>query len=220
MRVAADGAMALTSRNGNDLTDEFAVLAGGLGEALGGRAAVLDGELVVLNEAGQPEFGLMQERRGRYQQGFPVADEPVLYVVFDLLHLGDTRLLTETYDHRRALLEQLDLPHPERITVSPAFTHATLIQLGLTPGDLLERAAAAGYEGLVAKRRTSRYQPGQRTLEWRKHPLIHTQEVVVCGWRPGKGRRADTIGALLLGAHDAAAGDLLYVGNVGTGFTE
>jgi bifunctional non-homologous end joining protein LigD len=220
MQVAPDGAMAITSRNGNDLTEEFAVLAGGLGDALGGRAAVLDGELVVLNEAGQPEFGLMQERRGRYQQGIPVAGEPVLYVVFDLLHLGDARLLTETYDHRRALLEQLNLPHPERITAGPAFTHTTLTQLGLTPDDLLQRAAAAGYEGLVAKRRASRYYPGQRSLEWRKHPLIHTQEVIVCGWRPGKGRRANTIGALLLGAHDSATGDLLYVGDVGTGFTE
>jgi ATP dependent DNA ligase domain len=153
--VAPDGTIAVTSHNGNDLTEEFAVLAGGLGDVLAGRAAVLDGELVVLNESGQPEFGLMQERRGRYHQGYSVADEPVLYVVFDLLQLGDTRLLTETYDRRRALLEQLDLPHPERITVSPAFTHSTLTQLGLTPSDLLERAAAAGYEGLVAKRRAS-----------------------------------------------------------------
>jgi bifunctional non-homologous end joining protein LigD len=59
--VAPDGTMAITSRNGNDLTAEFAVLAGGLGYALGGRAAVLDSELVVLNESGQPEFGLMQD---------------------------------------------------------------------------------------------------------------------------------------------------------------
>ena len=220
MRVAADGTMALTSRNGNDLTDEFVVLAGGVGDALGGRAAVLDGELVVLNEAGQPEFGLMQERRGRFQQGYPVAGEPVLYLVFDLLQLGETRLLTEPYDRRRARLEELELPYPERITVVPAFTHAMLTHLGLTPDDLLHRSAAAGYEGLVAKRRSSRYHPGQRTLEWRKHPLIHTQEVIVCGWRPGKGRRDGTFGALLLGAHDPATGDLLYVGDVGTGFTD
>jgi bifunctional non-homologous end joining protein LigD len=219
-RVAPDGTMAVTSRNGNDLTDEFAVLAGGLGDALGGRAAVLDGELVVLNEAGQPEFGLMQERRGRFQQGYSVAAESVLYVVFDLLQLGDRRLLAEPYDRRRALLEQLELPEPERIVVGPSFTHTMLTQLGLTPEDLLERSAAAGYEGLVAKRRASRYYPGQRSLEWRKHPLIHTQEVVVCGWRAGKGRREGTLGSLLLGAHDPVTGDLLYVGDVGTGFTD
>jgi bifunctional non-homologous end joining protein LigD len=220
MRVAADGTMALTSRNGNDLTEEFAVLADELGDALGGRAAVLDGELVVLNEAGQPEFGLMQERRGRFQQGYSVADEPVRYLVFDLLRLGEATLFTQPYDRRRTLLEQLNLPNPERITVVPSFTHTTLTHLGLTPSDLLTRAAAAGYEGLVAKRRASRYHPGQRSLEWRKHPLIRTQEVIVCGWRPGKGRRAATIGALLLGAHDATTGDLLYIGDVGTGFTD
>jgi bifunctional non-homologous end joining protein LigD len=149
MRVAANGTMALTSRNGNDLIAEFAVLAGGLGDALSGRAAVLDGELVVLNEAGQPEFGLMQERRGRLQQGFSVANEPVPYLVFDLLQLGEVKLFTQPYDRRRALLEQLDLSDPQRITVVPSFTHTTLTQLGLTLDDLLTRAAAAGYKGLL-----------------------------------------------------------------------
>jgi bifunctional non-homologous end joining protein LigD len=220
MQVAADGTMALTSRNGNDLTAEFAVLSGGLGDALGGQAAVLDGELVVLNEAGQPEFGLMQERRGRYQQGFSVADSPVQYLVFDLLTLGDTSLLTRPYDQRRARLDELDLPDPDRIAMVPTFPHATLTALAITPHDLLGRAAAAGYEGLIAKRRDSHYHPGQRSLEWRKHPLIRTQEVIICGWRPGEGRRSGTLGALLLGAHDPATGDLLYIGDVGTGFTD
>ncbi|MFL6124273.1 non-homologous end-joining DNA ligase [Actinophytocola sp.] len=220
MRAAGDGMFALTSRNGNDLTEEFAVLAGGLGDAMGGRAAVLDGELVVLNEAGQPEFGLMQERRGRYQQGLSVADWPVRFLVFDLLLLGDTRLLDEPYERRRELLEGVVLPDPERIAVVPAFTHPALAADGLTPTDLLDRAKVAGYEGLIAKRRASRYHPGQRSLEWRKHPLIQTQEVLICGWRPGKGRRTGTLGALLLGAYDTTSGDLLYVGDVGTGFSE
>jgi bifunctional non-homologous end joining protein LigD len=95
----------------------------------------------------------------------------------------DDELLTQPYDRRRALLEQLDLPDPERITVVPSFPRATLSHLGLTPEDLLARSAAAGYEGLVAKRRASLYHPGQRSREWLKHPLIHTQEVIVCGWR-------------------------------------
>ncbi len=220
MRVAPDGTMALTSRNGNDLTREFAVLAGGLGDALGGRAAVLDGELVVLNEHGQPEFALMQERRGQYQQGLPVADRPVQFLLFDVLSLDDTTLVDEPYDRRRELLDLLDFPHPDLISVVPAFTHTALAADGLTPHDLLDRAAAAGFEGLIAKRRRSRYLPGQRTLEWRKHPLIQTQEVIVCGWRPGKGRRTGTFGALLLGAYDNATGDLLYLGDVGTGFSE
>ncbi len=218
MRVAPSGEMALTSRNDKDLTREFTELSGAAGAALGGRAAVLDGELVVRNELGQPEFALMQERRGRYQQGLPVAGLPVHFLVFDVLRLGDADLTGEPYRERRRLLEGLDLTGP--IGVVPAFTHADLARDGLTPDDLLDRAAAAGYEGLIAKRLESRYYPGRRSPEWHKHPLIQTQEVIVCGWRPGKGRRDGMVGGLLLGAHDAATGELVYLGDVGTGFTE
>ena len=97
LRVSAAGDVVLTSRNDKDITAEFAELAGGLGDALGGRAAVLDGELVVRNELGQPEFALMQERRGRYQQRLPIAELPVAYLVFDLLRLGDEDLTGEPY---------------------------------------------------------------------------------------------------------------------------
>jgi bifunctional non-homologous end joining protein LigD len=219
MRVAPAGAMALTSRNDKDLTREFAALSGALGGALAGRAAILDGELVVRNEYGQPEFALMQERRGRYQQGLPVDGLAVQFLVFDLLRLGDADLTGEPYEARRRLLTGLGLPADGPVAVVPAFTHAELASDGLTPHDLLDRAAAAGYEGVVAKRLASRYYPGRRSPEWLKHPLIQTQEVLVCGWRPGKGRRDGMIGGLLLGAYDPAGG-LVYLGDVGTGFTE
>ena len=219
MRVAPSGELVLTSRNDKDLTTEFAVLAGALGDALGGRAAVLDGELVVLNELGQPEFAQMQERRGLYQQGYPVTGLPLRFLVFDVLRLGDEDLTGEPYYERRRRLTELAFP-PGSVEVVPAFTHAELVGRGLSPADLLARAAEAGYEGLIAKRLESRYQPGRRTLEWVKHPLIQTQEVIVCGWRPGKGRRDGMVGGLLLGAHDGATGELVYLGDVGTGFTE
>jgi bifunctional non-homologous end joining protein LigD len=219
MRVAPAGAIALTSRNDKDLTREFAALSGALGDALAGRAAVLDGELIVRNEYGQPEFALMQERRGRYQQGLPVDGLAVQYLVFDLLRLGDADLTGEPYEARRRRLTGLGLPADGPVSVVPAFTHAELAGEGLTPRDLLDRAGAAGYEGVVAKRLSSRYYPGRRSPEWLKHPLIQTQEVLVCGWRPGKGRRDGMIGGLLLGAHDPAGG-LVYLGDVGTGFTE
>ena len=67
-----------------------------------------------------------------------------------------------------------------------------------------------------AKRRTARYHPGQRSDAWLKHPLTHTQEVLVCGWRPGQGRLTGRFGGLLLGAHDPDTGDLVYLGDVGT----
>jgi bifunctional non-homologous end joining protein LigD len=219
LRVSPSGDVVLSSRNDKDITAEFADAVGGLGAALGGRAAVLDGELVVRNELGQPEFALMQERRGRYQQRLSTADLPVVFLVFDLLRLGDEDLTGEPYHERRRRLAALDLPAGP-VEVVPAFTHAELAADGLSPEDLLARAAEAGYEGLIAKRLESRYHPGRRTLEWLKHPLISTQEVLVCGWRPGKGRRDGMVGGLLLGAHDPATGELVYLGDVGTGFTE
>ncbi|EWM18949.1 hypothetical protein [Kutzneria sp. 744] len=72
----------------------------------------------------------------------------------------------------------------------------------------------------MAKNRTASYSPGKRTDAWLKHPLIQTREVVVCGWRPGKDRLAGSLGGLLLGAHDPVTADLVYIGDVGTGFSE
>ncbi|NGY61260.1 hypothetical protein G7043_20245 [Lentzea sp. NEAU-D13] len=99
MRIATDGTTMLTSRNGLDLTAEFAELTGVLTAALRGRAAVLDGEVVVYNEAGQIDFGLLQQRRGRFQKyrtarrEEPFEDVPVRFLVFDLLQLDHQLLL-------------------------------------------------------------------------------------------------------------------------------
>jgi bifunctional non-homologous end joining protein LigD len=72
-------------------------------------------------------------------------------------------------------------------------------------------------EGIVAKRLDSVYEPGRRSKNWIKVKLVNTQEVVLGGWKPGKGRRAGTVGSLLLGI--PGPGGLQYVGHVGTGFT-
>jgi bifunctional non-homologous end joining protein LigD len=226
MRIAPDGTTVLTSRNGIDFTDEFASLAGVLAPALDGRAAVLDGEIVVYNEAGQIDFGLLQERRGRYQKhrsagrGTPFDDVPVRFLAFDLLLLGDTPLLNQPYDERRGLLSRLPMPDPYRVSLVPAFTFDELAADRLTPAQLLDRIAAEGKEGLVVKLRSAGYLPGKRPDHWLKHPLIQTQEVIVCGWRPGQNRLTGTMGSLLLGAHDPDTGDLVYIGDVGTGFSE
>jgi bifunctional non-homologous end joining protein LigD len=97
MRIATDGTTVLTSRNGIDFTPEFAALAGVLGPALGGREAVLDGEIVVYNPDGQVDFGLLQKRRGRYRRyrGTRPFQDPVAvrFLAFDLLRLGEQVLL-------------------------------------------------------------------------------------------------------------------------------
>jgi bifunctional non-homologous end joining protein LigD len=136
---------------------------------------------------------------------------PVSYIVFDLLHLDGASLLGETYDRRRALLEELGIAAP-RVQVPPA-------AVGVSGAQLLEVARAHGLEGVVGKRRASRYEPGRRSPAWIKTALLHTQEVVIGGWTVGEGRRAQNIGALLLGAYDGT-GSLRYLGHVGTGFTE
>jgi bifunctional non-homologous end joining protein LigD len=227
MRIAPDGTTVLTSRNGIDFTEEFPTLAGVLGEALDGRSAVLDGEIVVYNDAGRVEFGLLQDRRGRYRKhsGSLDRDEPfedldVRFLAFDLLQLDGTLLLDEPYDERRRLLEALPMPQPQLLSVVPAITFDELAADRLTPQGLLERAAAEGHEGLVAKLRKSTYIPGRRPESWLKHPLVRTQEVILCGWRPGQNRFTGTLGGLLLGAHDPDSGELVYLGDVGTGFSE
>ncbi|MEV6609763.1 DNA ligase D [Kutzneria sp. NPDC051319] len=224
MRVATDGMTVLTSRNGIDFTPEFAALAGVLGPALGGREAVLDGEIVVYNPDGQVDFGLLQERRGRYRRyrGAGPFQDPVAvrFLAFDLLRLGEQVLLGEPYDRRREALTGIAMPDPYLVSVVPAFTADDLAADRLTAQRLLERIAGDGHEGLVAKARTAPYSPGKRTDAWLKHPLIQTQEVVVCGWRPGQNRLAGSLGGLLLGAHDPITADLVYIGDVGTGFSE
>ncbi|WP_081902033.1 DNA ligase D [Lentzea aerocolonigenes] len=221
MRIAAAGTTVLTSRNGLDLTAEFAELTG----VLRGRAAVLDGEVVVYNESGQIDFGLLQQRRGRFQKhrtarrDDPFTDVPVRFLVFDLLQLDDELLLNQPYEQRRRLLTELPMPDPFHVAVVPSFSAVELAAERLTPQRLLERVAAEGHEGLVAKRLDSPYLPGKRPDFWCKHPLVQTREVIVCGWRPGQSGFTGTVGGLLLGAHDPDTGDLVYIGDVGTGFT-
>lgn len=227
MRIAADGTTILTSRNGIDFTDEFPALAGVLTEALDGRSAVLDGEVVVYNDAGQIDFGMLQERRGRYQthrssvrREEPFEDVPVRFLAFDLLRLGGVSLLAEPYEERRRRLTRLPMPDPFRVEVVRGFTFTDLAADRRTPRHLLDHVKASGHEGLIAKLRTAAYTPGRRSDAWAKHPLIQTTEVIVCGYRPGQGRLHGRMGGLLLGAHDPDTGDLVYIGDVGTGFTE
>jgi bifunctional non-homologous end joining protein LigD len=226
MQIGPDGSTVLTSRNGLDFTAEFPTLTDVLGPALDGRAAVLDGEIVVYDEAGHVDFGLMQQRRGRYRTHHtagrtdPFDDLPVRFLAFDLLQLGDTPLLDQPYDQRRRLLTSLPMPDPYRVSVVPAVTAEELAADRLTPRKLLDRFAADGHEGLMAKMRTAAYTPGRRSDAWRKHPLIRTQEVIVCGWRPGQSRLTGSLGGLLLGGHHPDTGELIYLGDVGTGFTE
>ncbi len=214
VRVAGTGETRITSRSGSDHTARYPELGDVFGPALGGRAAVLDGEVVALNPAGRPEFELMQ-RRAMYEPTPKLrAEVPVVYFAFDLLWLDGEPVLNLPYAQRRELLAGLLRPADGRIVVPPWYTRADI-----APAQLLATAAEHGIEGVVAKRLDAPYLPGARSPVWTKRALTHTAEVVVGGWRPGAGRRAGTLGALLLGAYDDE-GALVYLGDVGTGFSD
>lgn len=207
--AAAPGAVRATSRNGRDITTSYPELAELTG--LVTRPVLLDGELVTLDARGRPDFGRLQSRIHVSHPGQDLLRlAPVLLYVFDLLYL-DGFLLNEPYVQRRGLLENLRLNH------GPIQTPAN--HTDVAPSVLLDVARQHGLEGIVAKRLDSRYEPGRRARTWIKTPLRQTQEVIIGGWRWGEGRRAHTIGALLLGMYDHD-GRLRYVGDVGTGFTE
>ena len=172
---------------------------------------VVDGELVALDERGRPDFALLQQRM-HVTAPAPglVASVPVQYVVFDLLHDGQDVLLDLPYEQRRARLLDLDLDRVG-VVVPQNFTD--------TPGALVMTAAREqGLEGVVAKRLTSVYQPGRRSRAWVKTPIRHTAEVIIAGWSPSTGN-PNVLGSLLLAGHNDT-GELVYLGDVGTGFTE
>jgi bifunctional non-homologous end joining protein LigD len=203
----AGGQVRLTSRNGNDITGTYPELRG-LGTELGARQVLLDGEVVALRD-GRPDFGLLQSRMhvGRPSPAL-VRDTPVTYLVFDVLHADGRSLLDQPYDARREALEGLAL-QGERWQVPPAF-----------PGNgqaVFDATRAQGMEGVVAKRRDSRYDPGRRSDCWVKVKHVRRTSAVVAGWKPGAGGRAGRLGSLLLGVQGEQG--LEFAGHVGTGFT-
>lgn len=208
--AAAGGAVRLTSRLGNDVTAGYPDLAG-IGALTGGRPVLLDGEIVALDAAGRPNFNLLQDRMHVRHPPAELRERvPVSFYAFDVLHLDGESLLAAPYDERRARLGAL-VPGG-RVLVPPSYADVD--------GDqLLAIARGHGLEGVVAKRRAARYEPGRRSPAWVKTALARTQEVLVGGFTAGEGRRAGTFGSLLLGAFDAD-GALRYLGHVGTGFRD
>ena len=203
----------LYSRAGNDKTSQFPAIAKALQRfALKlSEPLLLDGELVALDERGEPlGFQRLQGRINRKQVG-AAEDAPSAFIAFDLLREGPHDLRGLPLTARRAALERV-FGDPG----SPLLRVST--QVGQDGRDLYREAMARGWEGLIAKRAGSKYLSGKRTADWAKLKLQHAQEFVIGGWTEPRGARAH-FGALLLGVHDEK-GKLIYVGHVGTGFNE
>ncbi|HSJ50995.1 MAG TPA: non-homologous end-joining DNA ligase [Actinomycetota bacterium] len=208
--LATDGTR-LVTRRGRDVTFQYPELRM-IHELVDQVNAIVDAEIVAFDDSdGRNSFEALQQRMNlvnereikRISQKIPVA-----LVAFDLLWLDGRNTTELALEERRELLEAI-VETDERLQV---VTHVE--------GDgkaFAEVARTHGLEGVVAKRVGSRYQPGRRSPDWRKVKLTNTQDCVILGWTPGQGGRAGTFGALLVGAYDD--GKLLWVGQVGTGFT-
>jgi bifunctional non-homologous end joining protein LigD len=188
----------LTSRNGNDLTARFGNVARELPKALRTTDCVLDGEVCALDESGRSSFSAMQQGK---------ADTPIVYYVFDVLEVEGEPLVDLPLVDRRKRLERLLDRRNKTIRLSEAFDDGR---------SLYEAAKQQGLEGVVAKRLDSRYAVGRRTHDWLKVKTHHEQEFIVAGYTKGTGRRASSFGSLVLAYY--RSGELVYAGNVGTGF--
>jgi bifunctional non-homologous end joining protein LigD len=205
-----DGAVRLFSRTGNEITAGYPELAGIAASVSGD--AVLDGEIVALGPGNRPDFGRLQGRmhlRKAAEVERAMRDIPVHLMVFDVLETEGATLTRTPYTERRAVLERIVTPDGP-VQVPPVFEDDLAAAM--------ESSAALDLEGVMAKRRDGLYSPGARSRSWIKLKHHRTQEVVVVGWRTGKGSRARTIGSLLLGVPDGES--LRYVGRVGSGFDD
>jgi bifunctional non-homologous end joining protein LigD len=209
------GRIHIESRNLNDVTRQYPELRG-VGEALGSREAVLDGEIVAFDEHGKPSFGRLQRRMHVSSESAVrrlARELPVVYMIFDLLYLDGEVLLARHYHERRERLLQLALEG------GAWQTPAHHVGQGR---ELLAATAELGLEGVIAKRMRSPYRAGERSSEWLKIKNVRRQELVIAGWLPGKGARSGRIGALLVGYYEDPGdpGSLRYAGRVGTGFDD
>jgi bifunctional non-homologous end joining protein LigD len=163
--------------------------------------AIVDGEVVALDEDGRPDFSLLQTKLGGKNLG------GLVYQAFDLLYLDGRSLLDVPLEDRKRLLQSVLREHPRVRFTSHVEREGVAFH---------DAAKATGLEGIIAKLRRSRYEPGRRTSAWLKIKIRPEQELVVGGWTPGSGNAKD-LGAMAIGVYE---GDKLrFAGKVGSGFT-
>jgi len=210
-----EGRLALRARSGTDITDRYPELTADGAPHLAVEDAVVDGEIIALDETGRPSFARLQARmhltRPREIER-EVVRVPVRYHVFDLLRLNGHDVTKLPLRDRRELLERVVEGCDATVAAPPVFDDVEAA---------LETSARLGLEGIVVKDPASPYLPGSRSSRWLKVKHTRTQEAVIVGIRPGKGDRSGRIGSLLLAVPDRATpSSLRYAGRVGTGFTD
>ena len=206
------GEVELRSRTDRTVTAQYPSLAAALARQPA-HELLLDGEIVALDEHGVPSFEALQQRLN-LGHGEEIeraeATTPVIYFVFDLLYVDGYDLRRVALHHRKETLARTLLPS-ERVQLVEHFEEAGERAFG--------GAVELGFEGVVAKRGDSAYEPGKRSRRWLKVKARRADEFVVTGYTAGNGARASSFGALLLATRDGE-GRLVPAGRVGTGFDE
>lgn len=185
----------IRSRNNKDLTNAYPAVCSAI-RSLTTQNIVLDGEIVAVDSTGRPSFQALQHRSAR-------TDHQIAYYVFDLLHLNGADTTQLPLRERRAML-------------ASTISRTAVLLSGELEGSAIEIATAVGnlgLEGVIAKRRDSTYEPGQRGGAWQKLKLDRQQEFVVGGFRPN----VRTVDALLVGYYEGRS--LRFAGKVRAGMT-
>jgi bifunctional non-homologous end joining protein LigD len=206
----ATDATRLVTRSGRDVTHQYPEL-NAIHELVDQVNAVIDAEIVAFEGDGAHSFEALQQRmnlQGEREIKRMSTQIPVALIAFDLLWLDGHATIDLPLEERRELLLGI-VETDDRLQ--------TITSVAGEGQSFVEAARGLSLEGVVAKRLGSRYQPGRRSPDWRKIKLTNTQDCVILGWTPGQGGRAGTFGALLVGAYDG--GELIWIGQVGTGFT-
>jgi DNA ligase D-like protein (predicted ligase) len=196
LAIKNNGRAALRSRNDNDFSRRYPMVVKAL--AALPDETIIDGEVVALDETGKPSFNILQN--------YGSSRAAVFYYVFDILVLASRDVMGEPLASRRVLLEKRILPKlhdPVRYSV----------ELKASLPDLIDSVKTQGLEGLVAKKRSGVYEPGQRSGSWQKMRINRGQEFVIGGYTPSH-RNFD---ALIIGYYEK--GKLLYAGRTRNGFT-
>jgi bifunctional non-homologous end joining protein LigD len=205
-----DRSVRLVSRNQNEQTHDFPELQI-IGKSIKADSAILDGEIVALDEHGRASFSLMQQRsgfKGPDKRTAPDRRVQIVYYVFDLLYRDGYSLLRVPLEQRKELLSKVLVPN-DIVRLSEHF---------VGKGNLLMKAAAEQkLEGIVAKLRNSAYVQ-KRSSEWLKMKMVQRQECVIGGYTDPRGAR-ENFGSLVLGLYDEKD-RLIPVGQAGSGFTE
>lgn len=199
------------SRRGNNLNDIFPEVVAAVLK-LKNKNIVLDGEVVAVRKSKILGFQEIQPRLGvgnSEEVEELMVSHPVVFFVFDFLHVDGWSVVNVPFVERKKLLKAL-IPTRGGVQFVPAFPKEGK--------KLFALLTKQGFEGIIAKEASGTYVQNVRI--WQKAKSTHQQEFIICGWTEGQGARTGVFGALILGAYDPKTKKLTHMGNCGTGFNE